>query len=329
MRYKKTLIVGAILSVGIFISYQLDFTRPDVIWGVTFSETYTKALKLPWQETYKAILNEIDFKKIRLVAYWNEIETKKGSFDFSDLDWQIDEATKAHKDITLTVGYRVPRWPECYAPDWTKDYSDSDFENSINAFVKKTVERYKEKPAIKSWQIENEPFLGLFGDCKKITHEALKKRIEMVKEIDSTRSIITTDTGELSFWTRMRGLSDTFGSTLYKIVWNEYIGHFHHFFPASFYTARFWLLNKLSPSTSKFIISELQSEPWPEDSLWLGDMPFERQIKHFDTEDMRNIATFAKKTGAEEIYLWGAEWWYFRKVHGDDAFWEEAKKIVK
>lgn len=329
MKFKKTFLVVIILAILTLIIYHLDFTKPNIGWGITFSKPYAEDLKLDWKETYKALLDEIDFKKIRLIAYWNEIESKKGSYNFADLDWQINEAGKAGKEITLALGYRVPRWPECFAPDWIKNYSDFDFKNSTNNFVKKVIERYKGKTAIKAWQIENEPFLGLFSDCKKITKDALKKRIEIAKEIDDTRSIITTDTGELSLWTRMRGLSDIFGSTLYKVVWNDVIGHFHHFLPASFYTARFWLLNKISPETNKYIIAELQSEPWPEDGLWLGDMPFDKQIRNFNTEDMENIANFAKKTGAEDIYLWGAEWWYFRKVNGDDSFWEKAKKIVK
>ena len=80
---------------------------------------------------------------------------------------------------------------------------------------------------------------------------------------------------------------------------------------------------------NKFIIAELQAEPWPADNLWIGDVPFNKQTEKFNAEDMAEIANFAKKTGAEGIYLWGAEWWYFRKINGDNSFWEKAKKIVK
>jgi len=32
--------------------------------------------------------------------------------------------------------------------------------------------------------------------------------------------------------------------------------------------------------------------------------------------------------GAERVYLWGAEWWYARKIEGEDAMWEMAKELI-
>ena len=36
---------------------------------------------------------------------------------------------------------------------------------------------------------------------------------------------------------------------------------------------------------------------------------------------------FASKTGFDQQYLWGAEWWYWMKEQGYSEHWEIAKKL--
>jgi hypothetical protein len=39
---------------------------------------------------------------------------------------------------------------------------------------------------------------------------------------------------------------------------------------------------------------------------------------------------FAKKTGMNEIYVWGVEWWYWMKTtQNNPTLWEQAKNIYK
>ena len=47
-----------------------------------------------------------------------------------------------------------------------------------------------------------------------------------------------------------------------------------------------------------------------------------------DLERFQKNIKFAKKTGLDEFYLWGAEWWYWLKTkHDKPEIWEEAKKL--
>ncbi len=66
---------------------------------------------------YKETLDDLNVKNLRLIAYWDEIEPKPGKYDFTNLDWQIEEAQKRNVRAILAVEYRLPRWPECHEPE--------------------------------------------------------------------------------------------------------------------------------------------------------------------------------------------------------------------
>ncbi|MGC8775857.1 MAG: beta-galactosidase [Minisyncoccia bacterium] len=299
-----------------------DYSNPNQSFGITFSETYAKSLGLDSKKVYLDILNELKVKKLRLVAYWNLIETQKNNFNFDYLDFQIKEAEKRNAEVVLAVGYRVPRWPECHLPEWTKNLPPEDFEKELLNYLKIIIERYKNSPTIKIWQVENEPFLTVFGNCPAPNKNLFEKELSYVKNLDPSRPILITDSGELSFWLNTSGKSEIFGTTLYRFVWNKYTGFMKHYFPPFFYTLRAWLVEKFSP-TKKVIIAELQAEPWiPNSSYSLND-----QAKIFSVQNLKNNINFAKKTGLSEIYLWGAEWWYAQKLNNHPEYWEEIKKL--
>ena len=321
--------------IGIFslylISWSFDFSKgKDFKLGITFSQYYTKEqLGLDWRKTYLAILDDLNPSYLRLIAYWQYLEPEEGIFDFRDLDWQIAEAQKRDKKIILVVGHRVPRWPECHAPQWLQNQKLKIKNQKLLDYIEKTITHYKNNEAIIAWQVENEPLLEVFGKCPKPDREFLKKEIAQVQSLDPTRPIIVTDSGELSLWWRTAGLSEILGTTLYRKVWNQYIGYFKHLYPPVFYTLRAWIAKKFF-GNQKIIISELQGEPWAPGHQSLAKFPLDEQLEHFSPEDLEKNVEFAKKTGLDEIYLWGAEWWWWLKTKkGDDRFWITAKEIFK
>lgn len=334
MKFEMSKIKIIILVIGIIfcfylISWGFDFGKEkDFKIGVTFSQYYVKEqLGLDWQKTYSAILDSLNPKYLRLIAYWQYLEPKKDDFNFQDLDWQISEAAKRDKEIILVVGHRVPRWPECHHPSWAENLTKEELQEAILSFLSQTVNHYKDIKAIKAWQIENEPLFLLFGDCPKPDREFLKKEIALVKSLDSSRPLVITDSGELSLWFKTAGLSEILGTTLYRTVWNKYIGYFKHLYPPVFYSLRAWTAKKFF-GNEKVIISELQGEPWAPDTKTLPQVPLEEQLKHFSPQDLRKNIKFAQKTGIDEIYLWGAEWWYWLKTEQNNSrFWNEAKKL--
>jgi len=326
-KIKIVIIVLISLFALYFISWHIDFSRGSPNWGATFSELYAEELGLNWKEIYSAILNDLNIKKIRLVAYWNRLEPEKGATNFDDLDWQITEAQKKNKEITLAVGFRVPRWPECHIPEWATNLPKEEFEKAVLAHLETIVNRYKTNPAIKIWQTENEPLLSVFGRCPKPDINLLKKEIAFVKSLDPTRPVLITASGELSLGFSEAGLSEIFGTTLYRVVWNKYIGYFKHFTPPAFYTLKAFLIKTFS-CTKEVVVAELQAEPWSPALKPIVEIPFDEQIKHFDANQLRYNMEFAKKTGIKDIYLWGVEWWHYRKINGDSLFWKTGKEIL-
>ena len=345
-KLKKIAATGAIIiasfAVLLALLWQIDLSGPEPVWGLTFSDIYAQELGLEPRTVYAAILDELRPARMRLVAYWNRIEPErqiyssilqntrieieKGERIFSDLDWQVQEAAKRNIPLTLAVGYRTPRWPECHIPDWASGLDAPEFEAVLMDYLKTIVLRYRENPAIAVWQVENEPSLGVFGRCPKPDANLLKREVAFVRSLDASRPIMVTDSGELGYWPRGAGLSDTFGTTLYRYIWNKHFGSFTHIFPPAWYGLREFLTTKIS-GTKQFVIAELQAEPWAIGEKPLIAVDFDLQVRDFNPEAFRNIINFTRRTGISEAYLWGAEWWYWRKVKGDDRFWNIGKEL--
>ena len=96
-----------------------ESSYPDGFFGVTFSTKFSSELGLDWKELYSAILDDLQVKEIRLPIYWDDIEKEEGKFDFSQYDYIIDEGSKKGVKFIVNIGWRLPRWPECHAPEWT------------------------------------------------------------------------------------------------------------------------------------------------------------------------------------------------------------------
>ena len=62
--------------------------------------------------------------------------------------------------------------------------------------------------------------------------------------------------------------------------------------------------------------------------LLLYDSPLEEQKKTMNLEQFRYNVDFAERTGLDEFYFWGGEWWYWMKNRqGQPQIWQEAKKL--
>ena len=142
-----TVLVIVFLFWGYF-NLPVKNERQDVSIGTTFSYIYAEGLGLDWKETFIATLDDLKIKKIRIPVYWDRVEKTEGEFDFSQVDWQLQEATKRNAEIVLAIGQKVPRWPECHIPDWAET-SDQKRKESLVNFVGVVVDRYKDEDVIK------------------------------------------------------------------------------------------------------------------------------------------------------------------------------------
>ncbi|MBU1132447.1 hypothetical protein KKC32_04350 [Patescibacteria group bacterium] len=313
----------ALMLIAFFGFLQAQsFASPDFQLGVTFSKSYSQYLGLDWKQTYLAILDDLQVKTIRISAPWNEIEPKKWQRDYRALDWQVTEAEKRGVAIIFVLGRRTPHWPECHNPLWINDLPEESVKDYQISMMKQVIERYRKYENIKMWQVENEPFLNIFGECPPSDIDFLRKEISLVKTLDS-RPVLITDSGELSSWVGAANIGDLFGTSIYRTTYNKYFGYWSYNFPPVFY----WLKARLvGLDPGDVIIAELQAEPWLPRGI--KDSSIEEQKKFMMADDLRGIADYSRKTGFSSAYLWGAEWWYYlMENYGDYSMWETAREI--
>ncbi len=323
---KKILKVFGLIVLVIVAYFYLGFSaKPEGMqWGVTFSKNYAESLGLDWQETYLAILDDLSVDNLRLAAYWNQIEPESGNFDFSVIDFQVQEAAKRDVDVLLAVGRRLPRWPECHVPEWAKELEADQQQGALLHYVEAVIKRYKDYPNIVMWQVENEFFLRNFGDCPKADSKLLDAELALVRSLDD-RPIVVTDSGELGGWVGSMRRGDIFGTTMYRTVYNDMIGYATYPLRPIYYKRRF-LLYKPFFRTKEIINVELQAEPWARTSLTQDSL--QTQYISLNPESFRKNISYAMASGISPAYLWGAEWWYYMKVkQGVNEFWDIAKEL--
>lgn len=327
-RFKKILVaVIIILFIAFLLSRGHVYKKDELSYGVTFSQKQALDLGLDWQEVYTAMLDDLGVKKLRLSAYWDEIEAERDSYSWKDIDWQIEEASKRNVEIILAVGGRLPRWPECHFPAWYEDLPAQEKKNEVLEYIEATVERYKGNKNIINWQVENEPFLPKFGECPKLDKDLLDSEIALVKKLDS-RSVVVTDSGELSLWVPAAKRANIFGTTMYRDTYSTALQSYVHY-PIEPGFFRFKKnIARLFAKPEKWMVIELQGEPW-------GPVPFqylsrEEREKTMSLEKFKEMVEFSSKTGFREFYFWGVEWWYWEKTtQKNDGLWEEARKLYK
>ncbi len=291
----------------------------DPAWGVTFSPRYARQLGLDAGEAYHWVLGDLGVKRIRLPLYWDEIERTPGVYDFSDVEWYLWDAASRGVEVTLVVGQRSPRWPECHIPAWVSP-NDAGRHAALLRYVQAVTAHLKDHPAVVRWQVENEPFFSMFGVCPQTDPDVLDAEVALAR--GTGKPVQLTASGELESWVPSGRRADLLGVSLYRKSWNQWTGHVDYALPAAFYRLRTWLIR---PFVESVVISELQAEPWFPDLAFLQDAEMGRNL--FSADDLRANAAYARKTGMPEAYFWGAEWWYFMKKQGDPSYWDAAKQL--
>ncbi|MGZ6005370.1 MAG: beta-galactosidase, partial [Candidatus Saccharimonadales bacterium] len=298
--------------------------------GVSFIPDYAQSLGVDPQANLDGLLN-IGVKHLRLVSYWSDGEPAQGQYDFSQLDWEFQKAEAKGAKITLSVGLRQPRWPECHMPDWASKEDKSAWQPQLEKYVAAVVNRYKNSPALDSYQIENEYFLKGFGICETIPGSMDRNRLvseyNLVKNLDPNHKLIVNRSNNSLGWPVGQPQPDEFGISIYKRVWDATLTHRYLEYPqpAWFYgTVAGW---QKMMTGKDMIIHELQAEAWAPDNKSIQDISLAEQNKSLNAKRFEDRFGYAKATGMKEVYMWGAEYWYYRMVvlH-DPSLWNVAKQ---
>lgn len=325
------LVVLLVLMVIIFESLLLmiRFERlqknKNYSWGVSFSQEQAERYGSNWRDNYLAILDDLNFKRIRISAYWDRIEPEQGRYDFSEVEWMLDEANKRGARATLVIGQKNLRYPECYYPAWVDTSNTLRTSAQTVDMIKATAKKFKNHPALENWQLENEFLLKSFGKCPSnlLTNAQLRKELDALRSVDSSRRIILTQSDQFGF-PLLGPFADVFGFSMYRWSWDKSVGYWRYPQNGKYF---WWKAGLISAAYNQQIkVHELQAEPWGP----LGNeyISFSEGSRTMDPNKLLDNVNYAKETRIKEIDLWGAEWWWHQKQNGDSGVWDSVKNIT-
>lgn len=292
-------------------------------FGVSFSLKQCRNFGLDPKETLDWLIKGAGFRRFRLMSYWNEHEKVPGEYNFKDLDWQIEKVAKAGGQVTLCLGARQPRWPENHWPEWAWELQPAERGVELMNFIRQIVIRYRHKPVVVSYQLENEALLKNFGERAEVDRSRLRMEYQLVKELDPARPVIMTTSTSWGIPLR-QPIPDIVGFSYYHTLYRKGGYHTSTFFPWV-HRLRNVLIRLLH--RRQVFIHELQLEPWGHTAIW--KMPKTDQDKSMNTDAIRRNISLGRKIKAAPIDLWGGEWWYWRLAkHNDISVWMAVKEAI-
>ncbi len=339
--------------------------RRSTLLGLSFRPLQAAAFGLDTRITLQTLLT-YPFHIIRLGAYWNQIEAEPGSFHPEELDWQVDAAERAGKQIILCIGpLKTFGYPEFFVPahHLRQPLPEhtlielSAFPSLLTAgtaFITRIVERYKQRKGIVAWQLEHEAVdpLGI-EHTWRLAVDFVEQEVEALRKADPTRPIMmngflpTSLPVHLSQWwqTRDQGDSLAVAQRMADIVGIDY---YPRHALMNIRTKTLYLDGRKSPwqqqrwrrlfsSTQayeqKLMITEGQAEPW-ETVTTPPNPPFNQGMYSCLPEQViMNYNTCIRRSQREVplyAYLfWGAEYWILRKQCADPSYIQAFSRILE
>jgi len=312
--------------------------------GATFSATQARWLGLDAEETLAGVI-ELGLDPLRLCGYWNQ--------PMDDLEWQLDQATAAGRQVVLTVGMKAPRWPEFHLPpgqqvDLRRGGEvgvDLPIAHAALAHVEAMVERFRGRSVIGWWQVENEPSNKSGPERWWISPELVAHEVAAVRERDH-RPVILTAFGhfnrlldEASGHQLFNGAAlegrgsgvepellellrngDVLGVDLYHSIGRGTEGVVHSGSPVAYLDR--WRAESRARDVECWV-TELQAEPWEGSGTTQWDP---RSVAPTDVAD--RLAE-VRAGGVETVLLWGVEYWLAQKKRGNQAWVEAGRAVIE
>lgn len=328
---KIVLVIILFFLITPFIVFYLLRPEPsaNIKYGVTFSNKYATQIGLDWKDAYLKILDNLGAKNLRLIAYWDEIEKTPDHYDYTDILWQLKEAEKRKVNIIMTIGRKVPRYPECFEPNWWRGISSEEIrEKELLEYIARTVMELRGYETIKLWQVENEPFFP-FGECLPIRKTTVEKEMQLVKALDD-RPTLLQDSGEGGFWFPSYQMADYLGISMYRKVWYDFWGtltksSFYFKYPLAHWSYKI-RAHMTGVPVNRIVVTELQAEPWGPGIN--SELTREEKDQTMSINDFLSTITYAQNSGFDNLYFWGAEWWLWEmEKNSDPTYWDIAKAL--
>lgn len=338
--------------------------RHSTLLGISFRPPHVAALGLDAHATLQALL-PYPFQLIRLGAYWKHIESELGRFDTSELEWQIDLAEQAGKQIILCVGpLKTFSYPEFFVPTHQlrtpfpehtriKPAAYSSLLAAAIEFLEYLVERYKHHQSIIAWQLEHEAVdpLGVEHSWRLDT-TFVEQEMAALRKADPSRPIMLNGFLPTSLLVRLfqwwqthdQGDSLTVAQHLADIIGIDYYPR-HALLNVGSRTLyldgnkgslqnrrRKQLFAWASAHRQKLMIAEGQAEPW--EMVTTPPNPSKQgMFSCLPEQVIVNYNTCIRWSEPEVplyAYLfWGAEYWILREQCADSRYLQAFARILE
>ena len=332
--------------------------------GISFRPLQAAAFGLEVHSTLQALL-AYPFQVIRLGAYWNRIEPEAGSFQPQELDWQVEAAERAGKQIILGLGpLKTFGYPEFFVP---RHHLNQPFPEhrlvkasaypallqAAMEYLTRLVERYKEHESIIAWQLEHDA-VGTLGvehswrlDAGFVTQE-----VAALRKADATRPLIMNGFLPTSLFLRLWVWSQTYdqgdslalAQRLADMVGIDYYPRYA-FLPLG--SKALYLdgsqspwprtrIRKFLPHTGmpakSLLITEGQAEPW--EAVTVPTSPqnqamFSCMPEHIISNYNTCMGWFGEQNPLYAYLFWGAEYWLLRRQSMDPSYLQAFVRILE
>ena len=295
--------------------------------------------------TLGTLLRELAPKHLRLSVEWDEVEPQEGRFDFRLVDALLAEAERNGTRVVLTVGIKAQRHPEFFIPQWLLDRAPvaNDTDPADNplirakalAMIEAVVAHTATSPAIDGWGADNEPYItSARATGWYLSREFVREEIAAIRRADPAGRAVSINHGQHFVfdrrWQDALADSDVLAASMYPFRNDVFFGRevvlpileIGPLAPNYAHQARM-----AHEAGKEFWITEMQAEPWAEDDTRLHGPA--NPLKNLDVGKLRRNIAYARRSGADRVYLWGAEWWLFQRDRFGDAKWmDEARGIL-
>ena len=339
--------------------------RRSTLLGISFRPRQVEALGLEGRTTLAALL-EYQFPLVRLGAYWNRHEPEPGRFHPDELDWQVEAAERAGKQIIVCVGpLKTFGYPEFFVPAHHLGQplregtlvgagTHRALLSAATGFSRRIVERYRDRKAIIAWQVEHEAVdpLGMEHSWR-LAAAFVREEAEAVRVADPSRPIMmsgflpTSLPVRLQQWWRTRDQGDSLAvaQRLADIVGIDYYPR-HALLSAGGWTL--YLDGSTAPwqrgrprqlsawaekSNRRLMISEGQAEPW--EAVTTPPNPEGRGMYSCMPEQVIQNYNRCMRWAREAAFpmyaylFWGAEYWILREMSGDPRYLQAFARILE
>jgi hypothetical protein len=330
--------------------------RAATALGVSFRPRQIATLGLDVESTFRKLV-AYPFQLIRLGAYWNQVERAPGAFDTGELDWQLELAEQAGKQIIVCVGaVKTFGYPEFFVPAHRlpralpehtriKPSAHASLLQGATEFVARIVDRCRHHPNVVAWQVEHEAVdpLGLEHSWR-LDESFVEEEVAAVRRADPSRPILmngflpATLPVRLSQWLQTRDQGDSL-SVAQRHADIVGIDHYPRHALVGLGQTTLYLDGSRSPwqrsrrdrlfawarmSRRRLMVTEGQAEPWEA----VTTPPNPQAQGMYSCLPNQVIANYnqwmrwsRQADFALDAYLfWGAEYWVLRAQSGDASY---------